>query len=69
MRYIVVEVTSDGITRRHVMIDRGNDEVTSFPAIVGNPVYDAFLESQGLTDAEVQAMEPDVWHDMAASAI
>ena len=65
MRFQIIEIASDGASKRHVVIDRGNGEFTSFPAEVGNPNYDSFLESQGLTDAEVQAMEPDTWHDMA----
>ena len=65
MRYRISVVDMAPAPFRSVTIDRGNDEFTSFPAEVGNPVYDSFLESQSLTDAEVQAMEPDVWHDMA----
>jgi hypothetical protein len=69
MRYKISErVALEGL-RRHVVVDRGDEGFTSFPAKVGNSVYDSFLESQGLTDAEVQAMEPDEWHDMAASVI
>ena len=64
MRYEAVINVSMGYESRSVILDRGNGEFTSFPAEVGNPVYDSFLESQSLTDAEVQAMEPDVWHDM-----
>lgn len=65
MRYRIIATEISGQALRSVNIDRGNDEFTSFPAEVGNPVYDSFLESQSLTDAEVQAMEPDIWHDMA----
>lgn len=65
MRYRVLVHAVMGDEVRSVNIDRGNEEFTSFPAEVGNPAYDSFLESQSLTDAEVQAMEPDVWHDMA----
>jgi len=69
MRYEIVEVSTVAGLTRSVIVDRGRDEFTSFPAVVGNPNYDSFLESQGLTDAEVQAMEPDEWHDMAAASI
>ena len=64
MRFRFLAETVFGVPHIFVIVDRGNDEFTSFPAAVGNPNYDAFLESQGLTDAEVQAMEPDIWHDM-----
>jgi hypothetical protein len=67
MRYKISErVALEGL-RRDVVVDRGDEGFTSFPAKVGNPVYDSFLDSQGLTDAEVQAMEPDVWHDLSAT--
>ena len=65
MRYKFSDFATIAGSHRNVTIDRGNNEFTYFPAEVGNPNYDAFLESQSLTDAEVQAMEPDVWHDMA----
>ena len=64
MRYMVKKYTLYGRDFASVLIDRGNEEFTSFPAEVGNPNYDSLLESQSLTDAEVQAMEPDVWQDM-----
>lgn len=65
MRFRILATTIMGAMRLSVNIDRGSNEFTSFSAEIGNPVYDAFLESQGLTDAEVQAMEPDIWHDTA----
>lgn len=37
---------------------------TSFPATVGNPNYDQFLEQTGLTDVEVHELEPNVWYQM-----
>lgn len=35
----------------------------SFPAVVGNPNYDAFLVQAELTDKQVHALTPDVWYD------
>lgn len=32
----------DGTTTDHIIIDRGNNEFTSFPAVDGNPAYEAF---------------------------
>ena len=64
MRYQIVVTVMHGPSRS-VVVDQGDSRFTSFPADVGNPVYDSFLESQSLTDSDVQAMEPDVWHDMA----
>ena len=34
-----------------------------FPAEVGNPNYDQFLEQAKLTDKQVHALTPDVWYD------
>ena len=65
MRYQILAVSGFSGESRNVNIDRGDGSFTSFPAEAGNHNYDSFLESQSLTDAEVQAMEPDVWHDMA----
>lgn len=65
MRYEVLVAESMSGPVRHVMVETSPDQFVSFPAEVGNPNYDSFLESQSFTDAEVKAMEPDVWHDMA----
>lgn len=35
----------------------------SFPAVVGNPNYDAFLVKAELTDTQVKALKPDTWYD------
>jgi ABC-type oligopeptide transport system substrate-binding subunit len=40
-----------------------NENFTSFPAEVGNPNYDAFLEQAQLTDKQVHSLKPDVWYD------
>ena len=71
MRYKIVDIAGSSVlpSRSVLLNDQGRPEFTSFLAQVGNPNYDSFLESQGLSDAEVQAMEPDVWHDMAATVI
>ena len=65
MRYKIVEVQAQDTMQRHVIVETAPEQYTSFPATADNGAYGAFLESQSLTDAEVQAMEPDVWHDMA----
>lgn len=65
MRYRIMVSTIMGLESRSVNIDHGDASFTSFPAAPGNPNYDSFLQSQSLRDAEVQAMEPDIWHDMA----
>lgn len=65
MRYKTFDVDSMDGTQRHIVIETAPDTFTSFPALADNAAYESFLESQSLTDAEVQAMEPDIWHDMA----
>lgn len=65
MTYMLTLSEAFGQERSSITINNGVEHFISFPAKVGNPNYDSFLESQSLTDAEVQAMEPDVWHDMA----
>ena len=32
----------DETTTDHIIIDRGNNEFTSFPAVDGNPAYESF---------------------------
>ena len=65
MQYQIVNSSFMGAESRSVIVQKDLEQFESFPAQVGNAVYDSFLESQSLTDAEVQAMAPDVWHDMA----
>ena len=64
-RYEILVIANMQGDTRHVVTQQADGSSTSFPAIVGNPNYDSFLESQSLMDAEVQAMTPDIWHDMA----
>lgn len=59
--YQIIETVSFGTTQRHIIIDQGDGQFTSFPAQVGNPAYDGFLTSTGLTDEDVQTGDLDVW--------
>lgn len=47
-------------------ISTTSDEVNfvTFPAIVGNPNYDAFLVQVDLTDEEVHALPVDEWFEV-----
>ena len=49
---------------RNVTTTSDDVSFTSFPAVVGNPNYDAFLTQVGLTDAQVHELEPNVWYDL-----
>lgn len=62
MKYIVIkfESLSGEITSVTVASDNG---AVNFPAEVGNPNYDAFLEQAKLTDKQVKALTPDTWYD------
>ena len=42
-----------------------NKNFLNFPAKIGNPSYDAFLEESQLTDKQVHALKPDVWYDFS----
>ena len=47
MNYQTITVENmDGTTTDHIIIDHGNDQYTSFPAVEGNPAYEAFLKAQ-----------------------
>ena len=62
MRYMVIkfESLSGEITSVTVTYD---DSATNFPAVIGNPNYDAFLVRAELTDTQVKALKPDTWYD------
>jgi hypothetical protein len=38
----ITTTNMDETTTDHIIVDRGNDEFTSFPAVDGNPAYEAF---------------------------
>jgi hypothetical protein len=42
----------DGTTTDHIIIDRGNEEFTSFPAVDGNPAYEQFKAQLAEESAE-----------------
>lgn len=42
----------DGTTTDHIIIDRGNEEYTSFPAVDGNPAYEQFKLNLAKTEEE-----------------
>lgn len=51
MTFEEIEVTNpiDGSVQKHIILDLGNGAFKSFPAIEGNPEYDAWLEAQPKT--------------------
>lgn len=63
MKYMrtINQPVSEG--KSNIVTDLGNDVFNLFPAVVGNPNYDAFLVQAELTDKQVHALTPDVWYD------
>jgi hypothetical protein len=56
INYQTVTTTNmDETTTDHIIIDRGNDEFTSFPAVDGNPAYEDF-KLQQLTAEEADTL-------------
>ena len=65
MKYEVfdVELGGDAIQRIvNVVVDESS--AINFPADMENNSYLKFLSEQNLTDKKIQAMKPNVWHDM-----
>jgi hypothetical protein len=63
MKYEILKHEMFGKITTHVMAQQSNEVCLSFPAEVGNPNYDAFLEQAQLTDKQVHSLKPDVWYD------
>lgn len=63
MKYIVNIFESYSIQIMSITTTSDDENFISFPAEIGNPNYDQFLELTGLTDAEVHELEPNVWYD------
>ena len=63
MKYMISKFESFGTESVNVTTTNSEATFTSFPAVVGNPNYDAFLEQAKLTDKQVQALTPDTWYD------
>ena len=57
------------IGKKYTGVTTTPDEIvlTFFPAEIGNPNYDAFLEQTQLTDKQVHNLKSDVWYDFPES--
>ena len=65
MKYEVFDMELGGEqTARIVNIIIDENSGVNFPADMENNSYLKFLSEQNLTDKQVQAMKPNVWHDM-----
>lgn len=64
MKYMILQYVSHNETFTNVLVSEREDFSTQFPAVVGNPNYDQFLEQAGLTDEEVHALTPDEWIEL-----
>lgn len=67
MKYMKIEAP-DELSTNNIAVETETSGY-SFPTVIGNNVYDSFLVSQNLTDEEVQALEPGIWHDMIEPTI
>ena len=63
MKYMMTVLEFMGSENYNITTTSDDENFTSFPAEVGNPNYDKFLEQAELTDKEVHALTPDVWYD------
>ena len=63
MKYMISKFESFGTESVNVTTTSDDESFTSFPAVVGNPNYDAFLVQAELTDKQVRALTPNVWYD------
>jgi hypothetical protein len=63
MKYSLNQYKSHNVICSNITTTSDETTFTSFPAVVGNPNYDAFLTQAELTDKQVHALKPDVWYD------
>lgn len=63
MKYIITIFDYMEATFVNVTTTADDVNFVGFPAEVGNPNYDAFLEQAKLTDTQVKALKPDTWYD------
>jgi hypothetical protein len=64
MKYMIVKLESFGTEFTNVITTLDDINFISFPAVVGNPNYDAFLAQADLTDEEVHALPVDEWIEL-----
>jgi hypothetical protein len=64
MKYKTVISDVMNVEKTHIVIDFLDNTFQSFPAEVGNPNYDKFLEANELTDKQVHALKTDVWYEV-----
>ena len=65
MKYEVFDIEPiENVFERIVNIIIDENSGLNFPANMENDSYLKFLSEQNLTDKQVQAMKPNVWHDM-----
>jgi hypothetical protein len=65
MKYEVFDIEPiENVFERIVNIMVDENSAVNFPADMENESYLKFLSEQNLTDKKIQAMKPNVWHDM-----
>ena len=63
MKYLLSIISTPFGEESNISTTSDNENFVSFPAVAGNPNYDAFLEQAKLTDTQVKALKPDTWYD------
>jgi hypothetical protein len=69
MKYEIFDIEPvENVFQRIVNIELEEGSGLNFPADMQNESYVKFLNEQGLTDREVQALKPGTWYDMQEPA-
>jgi hypothetical protein len=69
MKYLITIIKSFNVDSFNVTTTPDDVVFTSFPAEIGNPNYDQFLEQTKLTDKKVKALTPDEWYDFPEETV
>ena len=63
MKYMLTFIEFSSGVEYNITTTLDEERLTSFPAVVGNTNYDAFLIQVDLTDEEVHALPINEWID------
>jgi hypothetical protein len=69
MKYMITVFETTDYKNYNITTTPDDVVFTSFPAVIGNPNYDQFLEKTKLTDKKVHALTPDEWYDFPEETV